>query len=143
MYRYQLCFDAAKVLSFKEPAIIALKIVPPITGVNGAEAFCDLNEKTTILSSDQMFSLNKKLNDYSKEEGKNPNTTIACQYLAFLEEDNDNYNDAIKRFESGKIDVYEIRKKVASILGDLFQNFRNKDIHNIDISNIMINLSEF
>ena len=143
MYRYQLCFDAAKVLSFKEPAVIALKIVPPITGVNGCEAFYDLNEKTTILSSDQSFSLNKKLNDYSKEEGNNPNTIVACQYLSFLEEDNDNYNDAIKRFESGKIDVYEIRKKVSSILQDLFQNFRSKDRLNIDISNIMINVSQY
>ena len=143
MYRYQLCFDAAKVLSFKEPAVIALKIVPPITGVNGCEAFYDLNEKTTILSSDQSFSLNKKLNDYCKEEGNNPNTIVACQYLSFLEEDNDNYNDAIKRFESGKIDVYEIRRKVSSILQDLFQNFRSKDRLNIDISNIMINLSQY
>lgn len=142
MYRYLLCFDAAKILSFKEPAIIALKIVPPIKGVNGREAFCDLNEKTTILSSDEMISLYKKLNEYSHEEGNNPNIIIACQYLSFLEEDNDNYNYMIKRFEEGKIDVNEVRKKVASILKNLFQNFRTKHTNDIDISNVMINLSE-
>jgi hypothetical protein len=140
MNRYQLCFDAAKLLSFNEPAVIALKIVPPLKGVNGLEAFSNLEEDNTILSSDEDISLSKKINDlaYGEEEKRNPNLDIGCQYLAFLEEDNDNYNDAIKRFEEGKVDKAEIRLKVFNLLKDIFRIFREKDLNNIDINKVMI-----
>ena len=140
MNRYQLCFDAAKLLSFNEPAVIALKIVPPLKGVNGLEAFSNLEEDNTILSSDEDISLSKKINDlaYGEEEKRNPNLDIGCQYLAFLEEDNDNYNDAIKRFEEGKVDKAEIRLKVFNLLKDIFKIFREKDLNNIDINKVMI-----
>ena len=140
MNRYQLCFDASKVLSFNEPAIIALKIVPPLKGVNGREAFSDLDENNTILSTDEKISLNKKLNDlaYSDSENRNPNLDVSCQYLGFLEEDNDNYYDMIKRFEERKIEASEVTRKVYTLITDLFQIFKEKDISDIDISTIMI-----
>ena len=110
MNRYQLCFEASKILSFNEPAVIALKIVPPLKGVNGREAFSEIDEENTILSSDEKISLNKKLTDlaYIPSEKVNPNLDILCQYLAFLEEDNDNYYDMLKRYEDGKIDSSEV-----------------------------------
>ena len=140
MNRYQLCFDAAKILSFNEPAIIALKIVPPLKGVNGREAFSDIDEENTILSSDENISLNKKLNElaYSDSENRNPNLDVSCQYLGFLEEDNDNYYDMIKRFEERKIDASEVKKKIFTLATDLFQIFKEKEIDDIDISKIMI-----
>ena len=140
MNRYQLCFDAAKILSFNEPAIIALKIVPPLKGVNGREAFSDIDEENTILSSDESISLNKKLNElaYSDSENRNPNLDVSCQYLGFLEEDNDNYYDMIKRFEERKIDASEVKKKIFALATDLFQIFKEKEIDDIDISKIMI-----
>ena len=140
MNRYQLCFDAAKILSFNEPAVIALKIVPPLKGVNGREAFSDIDEENTILSSDENISLNKKLNElaYSDSENRNPNLDVPCQYLGILEEDNDNYYDMIKRFEERKIDDSEVKKKIFSLVTDLFQIFREKDSSDIDTSKIMI-----
>lgn len=142
MNRYQLCFDASTVLSFNEPAVIALKIVPPLKGVNGREAFSDLEEENAILSSDEDISLYKKINDeaFGEQEKRNPNLDIACQYLAFLEEDNDNYNDMIKRFEKGRVDKAEVRKKVFIILRDMLKKFKEKDARNIDTYKFMPNI---
>ena len=140
MNRYQLCFDAAKTLSFNEPAVIALKIVPPLKGVDGREAFCDLNQNDAILSSDENISLNKKIMQvaYGEENANNPNADVACQYLGFLEEDNDNYDDMIKRFKEGEIDKSEVRIKVFNLLKDVFKIFREKDINDIDTNKIII-----
>ena len=140
MNRYQLCFDASKVLSFNEPAVIALKIVPPLKGVNGREALSEIDEENTILSSDEKISLNKKLTDlaYSPTDGNNKNLDIFCQYLAFLEEDNDNYNDMIKRYEEGKIDSSEVKNKVYDLIYNMFHIFEEKDINDFDIEHIMI-----
>ena len=142
MNRYQLCFDASTVLSFNEPAVIALKIVPPLKGVNGREAFSDLEEENAILSSDEDISLYKKINDeaFGEAEKRNPNLDIACQYLAFLEEDNDNYNDMIKRFEKGRVDKAEVRKKVFIILRDMLKKFKEKDVRSIDTYKFMPNI---
>ena len=140
MNRYQLCFDASKVFAFNEPAALALKIVPPLEGVNGREAFSDLKEESAILSSDEDISLNKKINEiaYEEKDQNNPNTDIPLQYLAFIEDDNDNYNDIVKEFEKGNIDKYEVKRRVINLLKDMFKNFREKDINNIDTSKIMI-----
>ena len=140
MNRYQLCFDASKILSFNEPAVIALKIVPPLKGVNGREAFSEIDEENTILSSDEKISLNKKLTElaFIPSEHVNPNLDILCQYLAFLEEDNDNYYDMLKRYENGKIDSGEVRSKVNNLIQDMFHIFKEKDINDIDIRHLII-----
>ena len=140
MNRYQLCFDASKALSFTEPAVIGLKIVPPLKGVDGREAFCEFNQNDTILSSDENISLNKKImqDAYGEDNANNPNIDVACQYLGFLEEDNDNYDDMIKRFKEGKIDKSEVRIKVFNLLKDAFKIFREKDINDIDTNKIML-----
>ena len=141
MNRYQLCFDAAKILSFNEPAVIALKIVPPLKGVNGREAFSDIDEENTILSSDENISLNRKLNDiaHAEDEDRNQNLDICCQYLAFLEEDNDNYDDMMKRYQTKIINPTELKKKVYHLIRDMLQIYKEKEINNIDTNKIMIN----
>ena len=140
MNRYQLCFDAAKFLSFNDPAVIALKIVPPLNGVNGKEAYSDIDEKNTILSSDEDISLNKKIMElaYGDERGNNPDVDIACQYLSFFEEDNGNYYNIIEDFEKGKINNIDIKQKVYDLIKDLFNVFRVNDINNIDTDKFMI-----
>jgi len=140
MNRYHLCFDAAKFLSFNEPAVIALKIVPPLKGVNGKEAYSDIDEKNTILSSDEDILLNKKIMElaYGDENEKNPDKDISCQYLAFFEEDNDNYYNIIENFEKGKIGNNDVRQKVYNLIKDLFNVFRENDINNIDTDKFMI-----
>ena len=112
-YIYQLCFDEAKFISFDEPSVIALKIVPPLKGVNGKEAYSDIDEKNTILSSDEDISLNKKVMElvYGDESGNNPDVDIACQYLSFFEEDNGNYYNMIENFEKGKIKNSDVKQK--------------------------------
>ena len=142
MNRYQLCFDASTVLSFNEPAVIALKIVPPLRGVNGREAFTDLEDENGILSSDEDISLYKKINDVAfGDENRNSNFDIPCQYLAFLEEDNENYNDMIKRFEKGRADKAEVRKKVFIILRDMLKKFKERDVRSIDTYKFMPSIS--
>ena len=140
MNRYQLCFDAAKFLSFNEPAVIALKIVPPLKGVNGKEAHSDIDEKNTILSSDEDILLNKKIMElaYGDERGNNPDVDIPCQYLSFVEEDNGNYYNMIENFEKGKISDNDVRQKVYNLIQELFQVFRKNDINNIDTDEFMI-----
>ena len=140
MNRYQLCFDAAKFMSFIEPAVIALKIVPPLKGVNGKEAYSDIDEKNTILSSDEDISLNKKVMElaFGDEGGNNPDVDIACQYLSFFEEDNDNYYNMIENFEKGKIKNSDVKQKVYDLIKDLFNVFRVNDINNVDTDKFMI-----
>ena len=140
MNRYQLCFDAAKFISFNEPAVIALKIVPPLKGVNGKEAYFDINEETTILSSDEDILLSKKVMElaYGDEKGNNPDVDIACQYLSFIEEDNDNYYNMIENFEKGKINKNDVRQKVYNLIKDIFNIFRENDINKIDTDKFMI-----
>lgn len=138
MNRYQMCFDAAKILSFNEPAIMALKMVPTITGHNGTEAYFNFDEESTLLTSDEAISLQEKIEKMATSEGRNPNLDIACQYLGFLEEDNDNYYYYIKRFEEGKDDKSEVKNKVFSLFKEILNTFKEKDINDVDINKVMI-----
>ena len=79
MNRHQLCFSAAKALSFPTPSLIAIKIIPPFTDNNN-------QENNLILSSDENSIINNKIKEiFYKENGKNINYDIFCQYLAYLE----------------------------------------------------------
>ena len=136
MNRYQMCFDAPKILSFNEPAAIAFKIVPPISGINGKEAYADNEEENALLTFDEKMSLNQKIERMACSEKRNPNADIACQYFGFLEEDNDNYNFNIKNYKEGKDDI---KNKLNSLFQDMIQIFKEKDYNEIDTDSIMIN----
>jgi len=141
MNRYLLCFDAAKVLGYNEPVAIALKLVPHLNGFKNLETYGDYDEENTILSSDENFSLNKKMEKLANESnGRNPNIDVACQYLGFLEEDNDNYYNMIKNYEEEKDDRMNIINRVHDLLIDLLKIFKEKDINDIDINKFLINL---
>ena len=108
--------------------------------MNLQEASCDIDEKNTILSSDEDILLNKKIRElaYGDERGNNPDVDIPCQYLSFVEEDNDNYYNMIENFEKGKISDSDVRQKVYNLIQELFQVFRKNDINNIDTDEFMI-----
>jgi hypothetical protein len=139
MNRYLMCFDAANALNFNDPSAIALKLVPHLNGFNDLENYGDYNEDNVILSSDDTFSLNKKMQMLDNESNeRNPNLDVACQYLGFLDEDNKNYQDMTKQFEKGNIDKREIINRVYDLLQDLLKVFKEKYNNDIDIDKIMI-----
>jgi hypothetical protein len=139
MNRYLMCFDAANALNFNDPSAIALKLVPHLNGFNDLENYGDYNEENVILSSDDTFSLNKKMQMLDNESNeRNPNLDVACQYLGFLDEDNKNYQDMTKQFEKGNIDKREIINRVYDLLQDLLKVFKEKYNNDIDIDKIMI-----
>ena len=138
MNRYHLCSDAAKILSFNEPSYIALKIVPPLKGVNGKESNFELEEEDIILSSDDNDSLKKKIfevaNEGEGEEGKD----VAFQYLGFLEEDNNIYDDMKKKFGEEESNSQDIKKRVFELINELFKVVKEKENDSIDLNKIMI-----
>lgn len=136
MNRYHMCFDAAKILGFNDPAVLALKIVPPISGINGKEAYYNFDEENALLTSDEKMSLNMKIEKMASSEGRNPNIDIICQYYAFLEDDNENYNFIIKKYKEGED---EVKIKIASLFQDILKIFKEKDVNDIDITKFMIN----
>ena len=123
MNRYELSFPASKVLSFKEPVIISLQIIPP------------LNEDLMILYSDNDESIVNKINKLANKE--NINWEIFCQYLSFLEENNEKYNQILKNYEENKEND---NKYVVELIKNKFKNYEKKDIKDININKILIKI---
>ena len=123
MNRYELSFPASKVLSFKEPVIISLQIIPP------------LNEDLMILYSDNDESIVNKINKIANKE--NINWEIFCQYLSFLEENNEKYNQILKNYEENKEND---NKYVVELIKNKFKNYEKKDIKDINLNKILIKI---
>ena len=60
---------------------------------------------------------------------------IACQYLAFLENDVNKYNDIIDKFSKGQISCGETKKLMLERVDDLFKIGRDNSINNEYIKN--------
>ena len=134
MNRHQLCFSAAKALSFPTPSLIAIKIIPPFTDNNN-------QENNLILSSDENSIINNKIKEvFYKENGKNINYDIFCQYLAYLEENNEIYEKIINNLEEEKENNIskEYIDKIAELVEDKFKIFKTKNIKDIDVNKIFI-----
>jgi len=138
MNRYLLCLDASQVLGFNEPALIALKILPPLNGVNGKEANYDLDKENNILSSDDDRTLQKKIFEtaHIENEADNEEKDVIFQYLSFLENDNESFNIMKKKFGEGKVE--ECKKKVLELVNDLLKVFKDNKGDNFDVNKIMI-----
>ena len=138
MNRYLLCLDAAQVLGFNEPTLIALKILPPLSGVNGKEANYDLDKENNILSSDDDSTLQKKIFEtaHVEDEADNEEKDVIFQYLSFLENDNENFNIMKKKFGEGKVEEY--KKRVLELVNDLLKVFKDNKDGNFDVNKIMI-----
>ena len=143
MNRYLMCFDASKenALNFIPPSAIAIKLVPHLNGFNDLENYGDFDEENMILSSDDNFSLDKKLKKLEDNESsdRNPNMDAACQYLGFLDEDNKNYKNLTENYEKGNIVKRDIINRVYNLLQDLLRVFKEKNNNNINVDNIMLN----
>ena len=143
MNRYQLCFSASKYYSFPESSIIALKILPPLTGVNGQESNFDIKEENIILSTDDDSTLEKKMKEIAHEDKeKNINLDIGCQYLYFLEDNNENYNNMIEDYESGKLEHMDINERCLELIKEKFNIFKNKDIKDFDVNKFFVDLNK-
>ena len=126
--RYQLCFSASKALSFPEPSIIALKVIPPLKDI------MNIDEENLILNSDDNSSLInkiKQLND--KDNGNKINLGVFYNYLAFLEKDKDIYKKIIRNYEEEKENELDIDEKLVELIQDKFNVFKEKNIKDIDI----------
>jgi len=134
MNRHQLCFSAAKALSFPTPSLIAIKIIPPFTDNNN-------QENNLILSSDENSIINNKIKEvFYNENGKNINYDIFCQYLAYLEENNEIYEKIINNLEEEKENNIskDYIDKIAELVEDKFKIFKTKNIKDIDVNKILI-----
>ena len=134
MNRHQLCFSAAKALSFPTPSLIAIKIIPPFTDNNN-------QENNLILSSDENSIINNKIKEvFYNENGKNINYDIFCQYLAYLEENNEIYEKIINNLEEEKENNIskDYIDKIAELVEDKFKIFKTKNIKDIDVNKIYI-----
>ena len=142
-----MCFEAANALNFNEPSVLAIKLVPHLNGFNHLEKYGDYNEESIIVSSDDSVKINEKLEKLAEddksdknENERDPNIDVACQYLGFLEKDNDKYLDMIKNYKNGKLNKTDIINRVKDLIQDLLKNIKEKDNDNngFDIDEIMI-----
>ena len=133
--RYQLCFSASKALSFPEPSIIALKVIPPLKDI------INIDEENLILSSDDNSSLINKIKTINVIDNENKiNLELFFNYLAFLEEDNDLYEKIIKNFDEGKENEINVNEKIVGLIQDKFNIFREKNINDIDINKFIVEI---
>ena len=123
MNRYQLSFYASKDLSFNEPAVISLQIIPP------------LNEDLMFLSSDNDINLANKINQMAHKG--NINWEIFCQYISFSEENDNKYYEIIKNYEENK---ESMNKYVVELIKNKFKNIQKKDIKDINLNKILIRI---
>ena len=148
MNRYQLSYDACKIYNYNEPILLATKIIPPLTGINGYECNYNYIDDITLLNNDDKKILEKKIKKHGisgsrgsgsledhQKLGGDVIKDIACQYLAFLENDVNKYNDIIDKFSKGQISCGETKKLMLERVDDLFKIGRDNSINNEDIKN--------
>ena len=142
MYRYELCFSASKYLSFPQPSIISLKILPPIKDINDQGINYDLKDEIMIYSSDDKNNLDDKIKQLTnKDEGININRDILYQYLSYLVEDEEKYNDFIKKYNDEKENDLNLNESMIELIEKKFENMGNKDIKAIDLNKYFVDIS--
>ena len=145
MNRYMLCYDASKINNFNEPVLIALKIVNNLTGCNGYDCYFENNKELKLLLEDNEKILRKKIMKHSlsgargngtledhKKFGGNVDVDISCQYLKFLEEDDDKLNEMIEKFVKGELSCGEIKQILFEKLNEMFNKIRNNKEKNVN-----------
>ena len=146
MNRYQLAYDAAKICNFKEPILLATKIIPPLTGANGYECNYNSIDSTTLLSGDDQKTLDKKIKKHAISGSRGSGSLedhqklggdiikdIACQYLAFVEKNVDKYKEIINKFGKGQISCGETKKLLLECVEPMFKIIREGKIESEQI----------
>ena len=142
IYRYELCFSASKPLSFPQPSIISLKILPPIKDINDQGINYDLKDEIMIYSSDDKNNIDDKIKQLTnKDEGININRDILFQYLSYLVEDDEKYNDFIKNYNGEKENDLNLNESMIELIEKKFENMGNKDIKDIDLNKYFVDIS--
>lgn len=118
MNRYLLSFDAANLLKFNEPAVIATKILPPLSGINGKEAYAEFNNENAILSCDDEDTVNNKVNN-SFTNKDNLEVDVPTLYYEFIEDDENCYSDNVNKVKEGKMDESEFKGVVIGKLKEV------------------------
>ena len=151
MNRYQLAFDAAKICNFQEPILLATKIIPPLTGINGYECNFNFIDNVTLLSGDERKALENKIKKHAisgsrgsgsledhQKLGGDVIKDIACQYLAFIEKNVEKYKETIDKFGKGQITCGETKKLMLESVDELFKKVREGKIDNDKIKDFFI-----
>ena len=151
MNRYQLANDAAKICNFKEPILLATKIIPPLTGANGYECNYNSIDSTTLLSGDDQKTLDKKIKKHAISGSRGSGSLedhqklggdiikdIACQYLAFVEKNVDKYKEVIDKFGKGQISCGETKKLLLECVEPMFKIIREGKIESEKIKDYFI-----
>ena len=151
MNRYQLAFDAAKYCNFKEPILLATKIIPPLTGINGYECNFNYIDNLILLSGDERKTLENKIKKHAisgsrgsgsledhQKLGGDVIKDIACQYLAFIEKNVEKYKETIDKFGKGQITCGETKKMLVESADELFKIIREGKIDNYAIKDYFI-----
>ena len=140
MYRYQIGYDAAKILNYNEPILLATKIISPLTGTNGYECNYNSQDDTTLLTNDEEKSLRKKIMKHSvsgsrgngsmedhRKYGGDVIKDISCQYLAFVEKDINKFNENIEKFGKGELSCGEIKDIMFKCVNEMFKIVREAE----------------
>ena len=151
MNRYQLAFDAAKICNFPEPILLATKIIPPLTGINGYECNFNFIDNVTLLSGDERKVLENKIKKHAisgsrgsgsledhQKLGGDVIKDIACQYLAFIEKNVEKYKETIDKFGKGQITCGETKKLMLESVDELFKKVREGKIDNDKIKDFFM-----
>ena len=151
MNRYQLAFDAAKICNFPEPILLATKIIPPLTGINGYECNFNFIDNVTLLSGDEKKTLENKIKKHAisgsrgsgsledhQKLGGDVIKDIACQYLAFIEKNVEKYKETIDKFGKGQITCGETKKLMLESVDELFKKVREGKIDNDKIKDFFM-----
>ena len=151
MNRYQLAFDAAKICNFPEPILLATKIIPPLTGINGYECNFNFIDNVTLLSGDERKTLENKIKKHAisgsrgsgsledhQKLGGDVIKDIACQYLAFIEKNVEKYKETIDKFGKGQITCGETKKLMLESVDELFKKVREGKIDNDKIKDFFM-----
>ena len=151
MNRYQLAFDAAKICNFPEPILLATKIIPPLTGINGYECNFNFIDNITLLSGDERKALENKIKKHAisgsrgngsledhQKLGGDVIKDIACQYLAFIEKNVEKYKETIDKFGKGQITCGETKKLMLESVDELFKKVREGKIDNDKIKDFFM-----
>ena len=151
MNRYQLAFDAAKICNFNEPILLATKIIPPLTGINGYECNFNFIDNLILLSGDERKTLENKIKKHAisgsrgsgsledhQKLGGDVIKDIACQYLAFIEKNVEKYKETIDKFGKGQVTCGETKKMLVESADELFKIIREGKIDNNAIKDYFI-----
>ena len=141
--RYMLCFDASEKMQFNAPSLLAYKIVPQLTGSLQEDCFSDTEH--TLLSADDSKLLRKKIMKHSlsgsrgngsledhKKLGGDVEADISCQYLKYIEFDDNKLKENIEKFGKGELSCGEIKEVLYQVLNTIFMEVKKNIVQETD-----------